>query len=130
VIPAAATPDSGAEDEEDGRRLDGGDCACELEPETEELVAVLGVPFARPMGVELALVGAMLAGEGSIGGVGWDDNDPEGPVDAFSSAAAAAMLLHCVNNLSTSALMRVDVEYVNMRAWIKASIIQLEYVAV
>jgi len=105
VTPAVAAPDNATEDEEDGRRLDGGDCTCVVEPEAEELVVVLGVPLARPIGVELALVGAMLAGEGSIGGVGWEVSVPEGPVDALSSAAAAAMLLHCASNLSTSALM-------------------------
>jgi hypothetical protein len=62
------TPVVAAVDDDNAGVMGRGD-GCMWTEETEVLL-VLGVPLARLAGVELALVGAMLDGEGSIGGVG------------------------------------------------------------
>lgn len=62
VTPAAAAVD-------DNAGVVGRGDGCMWTEETEVLL-VLGVLLARLAGVELALVGAMLDGEGNIGGVG------------------------------------------------------------
>jgi hypothetical protein len=101
---AAAASDMGGPGADDGMFTV---CPRVADVEADELLAVLGVPFARFMGVELALfVGAMLAGDGSMGGVGcepgtdWPAECSDGL--STSAAAAAARALHSVTIFSMS----------------------------
>ena len=93
----------------DGPGSEGIGRAADVDEVDAERLVVLGVSPARLVGVELALfAGAMLAGDGSIGGVACDFSasspvlDPAGGFSSASAAAAAIELLHLLINLSIS----------------------------
>jgi hypothetical protein len=94
-----------------------------------------GVPLALLfMGVEFALLaGAMLAGEGSIGGVGCElrDSWPALPTVPFISAFSASLLRTAISAFnfahvrSISGSTTILAVKQNLRPWMNPSIIQL-----
>jgi hypothetical protein len=117
----------------DGPGSGGIGRAADVDEVDAERLIVSGLSPVRLVGVELALFpGAMLAGDGSIGGVACDLGaniptvDPAGGFCSASAAAVAIELLHLTISLSISPSRWVRTEYVIFRPWMNASIIQLQ----
>lgn len=129
---------------EEGQAPVFGAGALELEVDDDdedaaEALVERGVPLALPVGVELALLaGAMLAGEGSIGGVRDDgdapapdapdpdpDPDPDAGLLSASAQASATSPLYVSTSFVVCASRKYFAWYAELRPWMKPSIMYL-----